>query len=1025
MKLVSLTLENIKSYVLETINFYEGVNFISGMNGAGKSTIIEAIGYALFDAHPFSAQRQFIREGEKSGTITVVFEAADERIYRVERRLRNPTGGAWVVFDEQTGTELSELHGSKDVKAWLAEAIGMAGDLEPVLVFEDIIGVSQGRFIAPFLEKASERKRKFNTILQLESYRLSFEKTRSLEAFIQNGIMKKENEKEVMAVKTEDYEECKTELAVSQEKAGKLKSKLGEVNESLKGLEEKINTQEQLRIDLEKNEKQQQLLQIKSENLRRQREKLAEEIKNVVVCCKKAEAARPAYEEYCRELEIQRKLEDKRKKRDTVKTGLQALENKAAALCAELNAVKENRAKQEETWQKELEEVDQEGRRAECKRGKEFENKLRMERVLEIVSVQREHVRGIDKQLEDLRQAKAVIETKLAGYYRLVTEEKELEEALKRWQELEQAARNIESLAEEYDLARQELQYIKTRMDTLEENKQASQGGLCPFLQMPCKNVEGDLTGYFEKEIAKILPRKTILEEKVLRLEKDLAVAKKAQEELLELRNKKQQWEKIRAEQDRWEKELLTEQTVVWKMAKNIEASEEQKRLQDAVQAILKKGGPEQEQLMSELRPLQNELEECLQAYGRGLRDIEKQNSSTEFETPELIEDFTASNAVFIKMLEAIRNSGESFWNKVAEKSDALQRQYQAEVNIYEERLDLLRQRYKKIKHSLSELKQSKTIENKTNELSVMQKEILSLQKEAELYQGLDVSWEKNRISIEKLQPMYRQYVQNSESAEKEKILRKDDSLAEAELQRMQLESEEVEKRLSCLREDYSAELLVKLRKKREELLGEKGQKEEEFKRALLDAQRYQKLVEEKEELKQRIRALEKKLETEKKAQELLGLIRRVLNKSGEKMAQVYRQYLGREADMIYRKVAGENVLLYWGEDYDIKIVDVLDGQERERVFSQLSGGEKMTAALAVRLALLKYLSGIGLGFFDEPTANLDETRRTNLARLIPEITASFRQVFVISHDDSFDYLTENVIMLKKLHQEGTKLVKS
>ncbi len=1016
MKLVSLTLENIKSYVLETINFYEGVNFISGMNGAGKSTIIEAIGYALFDAHPFSSQRQFIREGEKSGTITVVFEAADERIYRVERRLRNPTGGAWVVFDEQTGTELSELHGSKDVKAWLAEAIGMAGDLEPVLVFEDIIGVSQGRFIAPFLEKAAERKRKFNTILQLESYRLAFEKTRSLETFIQNGIMQKENEKEVMAVKTEDYEECKTELAASQEKAEKLKNKLREVNESLKGLEGKINAQEQLRIDLERNEKQQQLLQIKSENLCKQREKLAEEIKNVVVCRKKAEAARPAYEEYCRELEIQKELEDKRKKRDTVKANLQSLENKAAALFAEINAVKENRAKQEETWQRELEEVDQEGRRAECKRAKEFEKKLRMERVLEIVSAQKEHIGGIDKQLEDLRQAKAVIETKLAGYHRLVTEEKELKAALKRWSELEQAVRKMESLAEEYDLARQELQYIKTRVDTLEENKQASRGGLCPFLQMPCQNVEGDLTGYFEKEIAKILPQKTVLEEKATRLEKDLAVAGKAQEELLELRNKKQQWEKIRAEQDRWEKELLTEQTVVWKMAKNIEASNEQKRLQDAVQSILKEGGPEQEQLMSEMRPLRNDLDECLHTYGRELGDIEKQ---------KIREDFAASTALFCRMLEAIRNSGESFWNAVAKKSDALQRQYQAEVNIYEERLDLLRQRYKKIKHSLSELKQSKTIENKTNELSAMQNEILSLQKEIEIYKGLDVSWEKNRDSIEKLQPMYRQYVQNSESAEKEKILRKDDSLAEVELQRMQLESEEVEKRLRCLRENYSAELLVKLRKKREELVGEKGQKEEEFKRALLDAQRYQKLVEEKEEIKQRIRELGKKLETERKAQELLGLVRRVLNKSGEKMAQVYRQYLGREADMIYRKVAGENVLLYWGEDYDIKIVDVLDGQERERVFSQLSGGEKMTAALAVRLALLKYLSGIGLGFFDEPTANLDETRRTNLARLIPEITASFRQVFVISHDDSFDYLTENVIMLKKLYQEGTKLVKS
>ena len=82
-----------------------------------------------------------------------------------------------------------------------------------------------------------------------------------------------------------------------------------------------------------------------------------------------------------------------------------------------------------------------------------------------------------------------------------------------------------------------------------------------------------------------------------------------------------------------------------------------------------------------------------------------------------------------------------------------------------------------------------------------------------------------------------------------------------------------------------------------------------------------------------------------------------------------------------------------------------------------------MTAA-AIRLALLKQLSGLGVGFFDEPTANLDENRRINLARIIPEITRTFRQVFVISHDDAFDAITENVIMLKKEPGGGTRLVR-
>ena len=88
---------------------------------------------------------------------------------------------------------------------------------------------------------------------------------------------------------------------------------------------------------------------------------------------------------------------------------------------------------------------------------------------------------------------------------------------------------------------------------------------------------------------------------------------------------------------------------------------------------------------------------------------------------------------------------------------------------------------------------------------------------------------------------------------------------------------------------------------------------------------------------------------------------------------------------------------LHWQEDYGI-ILEV-DGRERE--FAQLSGGEQMSAALAVRLALLQEMSDIAVAFFDEPTTNLDDARRGALARQIVDIHG-FEQLFIISHDDSF-----------------------
>ena len=53
------------------------------------------------------------------------------------------------------------------------------------------------------------------------------------------------------------------------------------------------------------------------------------------------------------------------------------------------------------------------------------------------------------------------------------------------------------------------------------------------------------------------------------------------------------------------------------------------------------------------------------------------------------------------------------------------------------------------------------------------------------------------------------------------------------------------------------------------------------------------------------------------------------------------------------------------------------------------------------------------MAFFDEPTVNLDEERRENLAEQLRNIH-DFRQLFVISHDDSLEGVTDHVIRVSK-----------
>ncbi len=146
---------------------------------------------------------------------------------------------------------------------------------------------------------------------------------------------------------------------------------------------------------------------------------------------------------------------------------------------------------------------------------------------------------------------------------------------------------------------------------------------------------------------------------------------------------------------------------------------------------------------------------------------------------------------------------------------------------------------------------------------------------------------------------------------------------------------------------------------------------------------------------------------------ETTAFIRDTLKEAAPRVARNYVYHVSIEANQMFREIMGDATRsLKWAEDYSI----VLEEEGFERPFASLSGGEQMAAALAVRLGLLKQLSDIRVAFFDEPTTNMDLERRDNLAQQISRIT-NFDQLFVISHDETFDNFVDNVI---KVHRGET-----
>jgi DNA repair protein SbcC/Rad50 len=121
MKLISLTLDHIRSYVHQTIQFYSDSQVITGDIGSGKSTILYAIEFALFGNLKYDTTGQsLLRHGAKKGSVTLTFSLHQD-IYEIHRTLvQTKTSVASSNGYMKKNGMLTELTSSQ-LKAYIAE----------------------------------------------------------------------------------------------------------------------------------------------------------------------------------------------------------------------------------------------------------------------------------------------------------------------------------------------------------------------------------------------------------------------------------------------------------------------------------------------------------------------------------------------------------------------------------------------------------------------------------------------------------------------------------------------------------------------------------------------------------------------------------------------------------------------------------------------------------------------------------------------------------------------------------------
>lgn len=891
MRILQVELENFKSYQQATVSFSEGTNAICGPNGAGKSTILEAIGLALF-GHASYTLSQFVREGEKVATVTVHIAGGDERTYQVVRKCGSYS--QHYVYDPELDAKLTS--GVGETTAWLYDFFGVDTSIDLSALFENAVGVPQGKLTAAFLESPSVREDIFNPLLRVDEYERVWQAL--LEPRRQLGDQITDREKEIAGL-----EATVEPLPRWQQKAADLQTRIAADQKRQSALEEELEQVVQQKEALEK--------------VKRQLDKLERAV---------SEAETKAKTVFTQLAQAQEALQRAQQAQAVV---TETTEAHRSYLAAQQTLASLEQARQER------------------------------DRLKEDLQERREKLAGAKQELKGLRatlEEVATAEQKMAHLQPQVEVQEELERALA---EARQASKQLAD-------KEQRLEQERDRLADWESQLVSVQTGL---------QERADV----EEEIASLRDKL-----RALRGERD-AQTKRIAEVQAEVKQVAEQTESLAAvetAQCPLCEAPLTPEHRAELLERNEEHLEELGGTLDTAQSQQK----EMEENLRQQESALNALEQRVKALPR---PAEADNLAHQVEEQKKL----------VAQVEA----------EVAELADAPAEVEQLERKLAElgdpragyQRAAVTADRREQVEHNLASVEET---------ITELEEGIGSLEDNLAAYKDLDEQMRREREALASHEAGYQRYLEHVREAEALEECQERMETLEEEQRAAQAERDRLAKERAQVAEAYDAELYAQTVASYDDLrddLSTLGERLRQEQGQLEEAQAEIERLAEAQAALDRARAQVGELEA---LRSLLETMRQVLREAGPEVRRALVEVISLQAARLYAEIMGHHTeRLRWAEDYEI----LLTAGGRERTFQQLSGGEQMAAALATRLALLKEVSGIDVAFFDEPTANLDERRRDNLAEQVMNVRG-LSQLFVISHDDTFERNTDNVIRVVK-----------
>ncbi|GIX06661.1 MAG: hypothetical protein KatS3mg115_1064 [Candidatus Poribacteria bacterium] len=998
MQILRLELENVKSYRQATVEFAEGINFIYGENGAGKSTLVQAVGYALFDASGTGAQaRYLLREGEKRGLIICSFLAPDGRVYRSERGIG--PGAPWRLFDDESGLQLAE--GRKEVIRCLREEVLKTPVDWPLdVLFQEIIGVQQGGFAQPFLETPTNREKTFNRLLRIHSYREAFERSAGVGKLLQERLRGLQERRDGLQATLAALPQVREAIQAAQEELTRRAQELSALRSQLQETDAERKRLERLREELleaERDWKEAAAQAAQVEGEYRAALRRLEESQEAARICNQTEADYRAHEKAQERYTI---LQQEQQKRQQQERELAQLLEQRKTLEARIQARQEGWGREEAELHHRREALDRE-------RATLSERLAAVREELAPLEERQAQTKGLAErwerlsadwerlceQLDDLRQEAVELEEEAAEITRR-------SEEYDRIPKLEAQVQAAQTLREQQAALAQKIALLDDQIARTKRHREQAQDGLCPILREECRNVGGNLAHYFQRELEVLEARRKALEEQQNQVEWKIGALEALEEELEELLAGRQEMERRKERLKEAHERLEARwQAFPWE------------RWREEIQALRQTATEAEETENDRLFSPKGEQPLSPIVLRSRLDELKELKPSS----PQAIEEARRTAGELARSARAAAEQTVALLDRYSQKRDHLR----AEEAKAQEALRQTERRIAEAKDRLRSIAQERTeLDQQRGALQALREQEDSLRRSLEAYVGLDQALRETEALLVQTRESWKRYLAHQHLAKELPERQEEKERAEATLTRARALEARLQNRYAQTANRWDQQAYVQAQERYETLSQAVVRGEAEEKSLRRELERLQSQLRELQEQERQLIALEEEVRRTERALALGELVRMdILRHVGDRLAVAYRARVSQRATELYRAIAREPVRLEWAEQYELR----LRNGESSRTFQQLSGGEQMSAALAVRLALLELFAGIGFAIFDEPTVNLDAERRERLAEAFPVLRDRYDQLWIISHDNTFDALVDRAIRIEKELETGSR----